>query len=125
MVVEAVGAPLRFRYRLVGTKVVENCGHDFTGAYLDALLGPEPAEPWEDLYKSCRERAAPVFGEVTERTIGGASFIYEFGVFPLTTGGTEARQFLAYEDYFNVHLRLAMLPPWPAPKTTDPAERSA
>ena len=31
-------APLRFRYRLVGTEIVNNVGEDFTGRYLDTLL---------------------------------------------------------------------------------------
>ncbi|MGE5147399.1 MAG: PAS domain-containing protein [Candidatus Eiseniibacteriota bacterium] len=36
--IDVESAPLRFRYRLVGTEIVNNVGEDFTGRYLDTLL---------------------------------------------------------------------------------------
>lgn len=38
MLIDVEHAPLRFRYRLVGTEVVRNLGADMTGRYLDEFV---------------------------------------------------------------------------------------
>jgi hypothetical protein len=96
--------PFRIRYRLVGTRVVSNLGLDFTGRYLDELIGADFKVPWMDFYRQAYAERRPVMGALTEPTKSGGTFTYEFGLFPLARGGSEVRQFIALEDYFNFTL---------------------
>jgi len=96
--------PFRIRYRLVGTRIVHNLGIDFTGRYLDDLLGPQFAIPWADYYRQAYDARRPLMGHLTEPTASGGTFSYEFGIFPVTRGGTAVAQFIGLEDYFDFTL---------------------
>lgn len=67
---EVQPAPLRFRYRLVGTDIVQRLGHELTGKFLDEH--PDPAlRPF--LVKGAtmvRNTAMPIYGHVRARTLG-------------------------------------------------------
>lgn len=91
VIAEIEAAPMRVRYRLVGTRVVEDNGSDFTNRYLEdcnfaveALLS--------ECYRRLVETRAPVFAyyewHKTEwggrRGTVGAN---ETGFFPLSSGG--------------------------------------
>jgi hypothetical protein len=102
-------APFRIRYRLVGTKAVRVTGFDITGRYLDELLSVEPEVPWMDYYRIVYESRAPLLGSVVVSASAGGTFTYEFGLFPLTRGGTEIAQIAAIEDYFDFDLTAAQL----------------
>jgi hypothetical protein len=112
---EVETAPFRVRYRLVGTKVVDVTDFNFTGRYLDEIVGTGTDTPWLEHYACIYRSRAPLFGSVTERTTSGGTFTYEFGIFPLTAGGTEVKQFVSIEDYFDFNLTSAELQPWPLP----------
>ena len=99
--------PFRIRHRLVGTRAVTLTGFDFTGRYLDEMQRPEAEVPWADYYRAVVETRRPLMGAVTVSAKAGGSFRYEFGIFPLTLGGTEIRQFIAIEDYFDFELNSA------------------
>jgi hypothetical protein len=71
--------------------------------------------PWTEIYTSVLVKRAPLLGSVTEATTSGGTFTYEFGIFPLTVGGTAVKQFVAIEDYFGFQLTSAELHPWPRP----------
>jgi hypothetical protein len=62
--------PLRFRYRLVGTDIVQRLGHELTGKFLDEH--PDPAlRPF--LVKGAtmvHHAAMPIYGHVKARTLG-------------------------------------------------------
>ena len=108
--------PFRIRYRLVGTKVVAITSFDFTGRYLDELIADPSGTPWLEHYKTVYNSRTPMLGSVTERTTNGNTFTYEYGIFPLALdGGSEVKQFVAIEDYFNFHLTSAELQSWPKP----------
>jgi hypothetical protein len=109
---EAVGDPVRIRYRLVGTKVADVLNIDFTGRYLDELVDEATHTPWHDYYVTAFQQRVPILGEVTEVTLSGGKFTFEFGIFPITAGGAEVRQFLSIEDYFDFSLTSAELVPW-------------
>jgi hypothetical protein len=96
--------PFRIRYRLVGTRVVHNLGIDFTGRYLDDLLGANFQIPWMDYYRQAYDARRPLMGALTEPTKSGGTFAYEFGLFPIARGGAEVKQFIALEDYFDFTL---------------------
>ena len=53
------------RYRLVGTKVTAITGFEFTGRYLDEVLGPAITEPWMDYYATAARTREPLLGSVT------------------------------------------------------------
>jgi len=106
---EVEDEPFRIRYRLVGTKVVSNLGVDFTGRYLDELLGPSHTIPWVGFYRQSFAERRPVMGKVTDPTESGDTFDYEFGLFPMSHGGTAIRQFIAIEDYFDFNLKSGAL----------------
>jgi hypothetical protein len=112
MITDVEPAPFRIRYRLVGTKVADVLNIDFTGRYLDELADGASNTPWEDYYANSYATRQPVMGSVTELTIAGDTFTFEFGVFPVTVGGDEIRQFLSVEDYFGFNLTSAELVPW-------------
>jgi hypothetical protein len=40
ILVDVIGSPPRFRYRLIGSEVTRRVGRDSTGKYLDALYSP-------------------------------------------------------------------------------------
>lgn len=67
---EVQSAPLRFRYRLVGTDIVQRLGHELTGKFLDEH--PDPAlRPF--LVKGAtmvQHTATPIYGHVKARTLG-------------------------------------------------------
>ena len=106
-IAEIEPAPFRIRYRLVGTKAVWNTGYDFTGRYLDELLAPEAEVPWMDYYRIVYESREPLMGSVVAAANSGGTFTYEFGMFPLTQGGTAVSQVAAVEDYFDFDLTSA------------------
>jgi hypothetical protein len=112
IVSEALTDPFRVRYRLVGTKVADVLNIDFTGRYLDELIDGATDTPWQDYFLEAFERHRPVLGEITEQTLTGGNFVFEFGIFPVTTGGAAVGQFLCVEDYFDFHLTSAELLPW-------------
>ena len=97
----------RIRYRLVGTRAVALTGFDFTGRYLDEMQREDAQVPWADYYRTVVETRRPLMGSVTVPAKAGGTFKYEFGIFPLTLGGTEVSQFIAIEDYFDFQLASA------------------
>lgn len=109
---EAETAPFRIRYRLVGTRCADILNIDFTGRYLDTLVDEATHTPWQDYFFESYEKRMPMIGEVTEDTLAGGTFVFEFGIFPVTAGGADVRQFLCVEDYFDFHLTSAELIPW-------------
>jgi len=113
MISELEPDPFRVRYRLVGTRVASTTGFDFTGRYLDELLGPQAPEPWIEYYMEIARTGAPLLGTVREPTRYGGDFSYEFGIFPIAKGGNAVAQFMSVEDYFGSTLISASLNPWP------------
>src|SRR5690348_16758606 len=61
MIVDVERSPLRFRYRLVGTRVVEYNGIEFTGRYLGEIGWPEE-QGMIASYMSVVDERRPVFG---------------------------------------------------------------
>lgn len=102
--------PFRIRYRLVGTKVVDYTGFEFTGRYLDELGPSDAAGYWQDCYRAAYESRSPFFGSMTEPTTSGDEFTYEFGFFPVSRG--DDVQIIVVEDYFGFELTAATLRPW-------------
>ena len=115
-IAEVEHAPFRIRYRLVGTKAVQVIGFDITGRYLDEMLSVNADVPWLDYYRIAYDSREPLLGSVLVPATSGGTFTYEFGLFPLTQGGTRVEQFVSIEDYFDFDLTAAQLIARGAPK---------
>lgn len=96
--VGTAGETLRFRYRLVGTTVVQYNGMEFTGKYLGEIGWPEEA----GLIRSYTEIATtgqPAFGIIAWDMREGSLGRSEYGCLPLSEDGVTVSQVIALEDY--------------------------
>jgi hypothetical protein len=109
VVVEVEHDPFRIRYRLVGTRVAQFTGFDFTGRYLDELIALGSTSEWQNQYAAACANRQPVFGAITEPTTSGGTFTFEFGLFPVSAGGATVGQFIAVEDYFGASITSAQV----------------
>ncbi|WP_119301275.1 PAS domain-containing protein [Dongia deserti] len=98
MIVDVERDPLRFRYRLVGTRVVEYNGLEFTGRYLGEIGWPEEQD-LIDSYAAVVEGRRPVFGAFAWELTTGRMGRCEFARLPLSEDGELVSQILAMEDY--------------------------
>jgi hypothetical protein len=112
LITDVEPTPFRIRYRLVGTKVSDILNINITGRYLDDLIDGATNTPWMDYFASAYEGRQAIMGRVVETTTAGGKFTFEFGMFPVTAGSAEIRQFISIEDYFDFHLTSAELIPW-------------
>ena len=98
VVIEVEQAPLRFRYRLVGTRVVEFNKLDFTGFYLGAIGWDKE----QQIVDACAEVVAskqPLYGCYTWTLKNGTIGKCEFGTFPFSQDGETVTQIFGIEDY--------------------------
>lgn len=73
--IEAV-PPDRFRYRLVGTAIVQIFGHDYTGRFLDELaLGAERTNFFAGKLQAVRDNARPMFVRTQYVSAKGVHFM--------------------------------------------------
>lgn len=89
--------PFRVRYRVVGTKMVEYVGHDFTGLYLDELKFSKPDELLA-LYRRAATERAPTFRAMTWRGPDGSVWVLENAILPLSEDDVRVTQCLAIEE---------------------------
>ncbi|HKP22777.1 MAG TPA: PAS domain-containing protein [Dongiaceae bacterium] len=112
VIAEIEPSPMRIRYRLVGTQVVEDNGSDFTNRYIEECsFAVEPL--LLECYRRLVETQAPVFAyyEWHKRDLQGAKGAVganETGFFPLSSDGV------------NVDLAISLadpnVPPYPPDK---------
>ena len=98
MIVDVERDPLRFRYRLVGTRVVEYNGLEFTGRYLGEIGWPEEQDLF-DSYAEVVNTRRPFFGSLAWELVTGGVGRCEFVRLPLSQDGETVSQILAMEDY--------------------------
>jgi hypothetical protein len=98
MIVDVERDPMRFRYRLVGTRVVEYNGVEFTGRYLGEIGWPEEQD-LIDSYAFVANSRQPFFGMLAWQLVTGAVGRCEFARLPLSENGELVSQILAMEDY--------------------------
>ena len=98
VVIEVEQAPLRFRYRLVGTRVVEFNKLDFTGLYLGEI-GWEEEQQIVDTCVDVVSSRQPLCGFYSWTLRNGAIGKCEFGIFPFSQDGETVTQIFGIEDY--------------------------
>ncbi len=91
-------APLRFRYRLVGTRVVEYNHQEFTGLYLGEVGWQDEALLLGAYTQSVIERRPNLGFYAWDLRSGGVGRC-EFAIFPLTQDGETIHQIISIEDY--------------------------
>lgn len=87
MLVDVERAPLRFRYRLVGTEIVCNVGDDFTGRYLDTFVRLSHRDVMAAEFARVVESAEPVVSVWEYTRDDGRHVRYERLVLPLVSDG--------------------------------------
>lgn len=97
-IVDVEHAPLRFRYRLVGTRVVEYNHQEFTGMYLGEVGWQDEAMLLGAYEQAVLERR-PNLGVYAWDLRSGGTGRCEFGIFPLTEDGETIHQVISIEDY--------------------------
>ena len=68
--VDVARAPLRFRFRLVGTEIVKFTGHDHTGRWLDEVYPGFTTAKAFGFYRDCAQSGEPAYrrGQVPVRS---------------------------------------------------------
>jgi len=100
VIAEVCHDPLRVRYRLVGTAVVEHSRFDYTGKWLHEVDFGEPHD-WIALYEVFVREKRPLFGHSEIPFEGNVRppQPYEFCMLPLSADGATVTGMLSLEDY--------------------------
>ena len=99
IIAEYVGAPVRVRYRLVGTQQVYYNGLDFTGFYLDEIDWGIENEFVNLVHQTLLRTAAPVIGRYQWGFRDSVLGFAEFGVFPLSEDGATVARCVGIDDF--------------------------
>ena len=100
LIAELEAQPFRVFYRLVGTKVVDMNGAEFTGLYLDEMTGEQYnyIDQGIEAYRQAWSQQSPVYGIYDWPAKSGAIYVVEFCILPVTQAGSDG-QFIALEDW--------------------------
>ncbi len=93
--IDVIHRPLRFRWRLMGSSVVDTLRLDATGDYLDEAAGPEA---FESIAESCRwvvRERAPLRSLGTLPHAGFGRIAYESVELPLSVDGETVDRILS------------------------------
>jgi hypothetical protein len=99
IIAEYVGAPVRVRYRLVGTQQVYYNGLDFTGSYLDEIDWGLENDFVRLVHDTLLRTAAPVIGHYQWGFRDSVLGFAEFGAFPLSEDGTNVARCVGIDDF--------------------------
>ena len=80
------GDPLRFRYRVFGSKVAAQRGYDLTGQYVDDLPAAERRDFLNDKYAEIAETGLPLYA-IRDVRQDGRKFNHEILSLPLASDG--------------------------------------
>lgn len=103
--------PFRVKFRLVGTKVVEITGYEFTGMYLDEIAMPDVEDSFLACYQTASETKTPVLSRITWRFDEETTGEYDFWVMPLEDNGQVATKAIALECYARMDKKYSYQPP--------------
>ncbi|HEV2549800.1 MAG TPA: PAS domain-containing protein [Stellaceae bacterium] len=84
---DVVGEPKRFRYRLIGTEIVEYVGRDSTGKFQEEAYAPEQAAENNAMYRWICENKKPLRNFGVINWVGREFFKYEIVNLPLASDG--------------------------------------
>ncbi len=84
---DVVGEPKRFRYRLVGTNIVARVGRDSTGQFQEDVYGPEQAAENNAHYRLVCDSRKPTRNFGVIQWVGREFLNYEIANLPLADDG--------------------------------------
>lgn len=85
----------RYRYRLVGTRVADRMGQDFTGAFFDEFLLADRLADIMAAYDRCVDTRAPQYDAGTVPVEGREFVSYQRILLPLAADGVHVDMLLA------------------------------
>ena len=109
IIAEYVGAPVRVRYRLVGTQQVYYNGLDFTGLYLDEIDWGIETDFVRLVHETLRTTAAPVVGQYQWGFRDNILGFAEFGVFPLSEDRKNVARCIGLDDFLPFESQVGLL----------------
>ena len=86
-IIDVVDGGARFRYRLIGTALVQAYGKEYTGTYADELVSGERLRFIHSAYQAVCKTGAPIFSHNRYHTARGADIVANRFYMPLTDGG--------------------------------------
>ena len=84
---DVIGTPQRFRFRLAGTEIVNRFGEEITGRFLDDLDLDDVATDIVLEYEKAVREAQPVYGRWNYIKRSGTYLNYERLILPLSSDG--------------------------------------
>jgi hypothetical protein len=84
---DVVGEPKRFRYRLIGTKIIDRVGRNSTGKFMEEAYSPEQAEENNSMYRSICASGKPLRNYGNINWANREYLKYEIANVPLATDG--------------------------------------
>jgi hypothetical protein len=110
-IVELHYDPFRVRYRLVGTEVARIVGENFSNRWLDDTGWGDAAIALNRLlYQRVAQTKIPQFGLSTCEWQGKPDHVFEWALFPLSSGGEVVTHVLSIDDYTVISPRSLLLP---------------
>ena len=104
--------PLRFKYRLLGTRITELAGRDATGKWLDAELYGDNTENMLWLFKKCATSRKPVAVREQIQFVDKSWVVIDVAAFPMGNIDGEITVILSAVDLSHMEAEL------PAPGTS-------
>lgn len=131
-IIEAINGGARFRYRLVGTALVEAYGKDFSGCIADELFSDSRLDFVQGIYRTVCETKAPLFSRNKYYTPRNAELFSMRVYMPLSENDAEVHHILCAMrfDYGTVFdnrswgLETTMEPEWHYTEAIDLGGRS-
>ena len=100
MLIDILGPPLRFRYRLVGTQVVAASAEDRTGAFFDAVEFFRKNPVVMEQYKEVAETREPALSlEPFRNYVDNTTYEVERLILPLAADGKTVDMVLVYFSF--------------------------
>ena len=93
--IDVIGAPPRFRFRLAGTGIVKEYGAEITGKFADEIDLNENQTAFVDEYRHVVGDGKPACSRGTYTTRNGRHRVYEHLTLPLSTDGQTVNMLLA------------------------------
>ena len=122
LIVDIEHNPFRVRYRLVGTRIVQVTGFEFTGKYLDEMILDDDEGPFLESYQVASESKTPVLSRIKWHLDATTTSEYDACFLPLSDDGETVNMVLSIECYENVEREFTLLGPrrfLPARKKSD------
>jgi len=107
--VDVARDPLRFRFRLDGTRHVERFGFDLTGHWLDDFPYPEMRQAIFDSYREVVEAAAPR-RYYRDLESDGRWFRYEALLLPMARDGRTVDMLVSVISFLDMQIPLPTMP---------------